>query len=144
MTHSKNFINSKLQTFIIDGENFSTLEEFYNEINHKIPINSSWGENLDAFDDILRGGFGTPEEGFILVWKNSTLSQSRLGYKETIRHLTEVLERCHVDNRLSIKQQILDAQNGKGDTIFDTIVDIIKTHGPEGEEYEDNIILYLR
>jgi Barstar (barnase inhibitor) len=48
---------------------------------------AKWGHNLDAFNDILRGGFGTLEGGFILRWKNSTVSRERLGYPETVRQL---------------------------------------------------------
>ena len=38
-----------------------------------------WGRNLDAFNDVLRGGFGTPEGGFTLRWKNHATSRRRLG-----------------------------------------------------------------
>jgi hypothetical protein len=43
----------------IDGQRFSTLEEFYEEISRALVLNAEWGHNLDAFNDILRGGFGT-------------------------------------------------------------------------------------
>lgn len=43
---------------------------------------TGWGTDLDAFNDILRGGFGTPQGGFILRWAIST---QRLGWPETIR-----------------------------------------------------------
>jgi len=63
----------------IDGRDFSTLEEFY-EVNGRVLIPSAdWGHNLNAFNDILRGGFGTPDDGFILR-KNSQVSQKWLGY----------------------------------------------------------------
>ena len=36
-----------------------------------------WGHNLDAFNDILRGGLWyTQRGGFILKWKNSELSRA--------------------------------------------------------------------
>ena len=57
----------------IDGNRFSTLEGFYDEISRVLIPGPYWGRNLDAFNDILRGGFGTPEVGFILRWKNSQL-----------------------------------------------------------------------
>ena len=34
--------------------------------------------NLDAFNDMLRGGFGTPPGGFVLRWVNS--ARSRAGH----------------------------------------------------------------
>ena len=69
-----------METYRIDGERFSTLEEFYEEISRVLIPNAKWGHNLDAFNDILRGGFGTPDEGFILIWENSAVSKRRLGY----------------------------------------------------------------
>jgi len=54
----------------IDGANFASLEEFYAEVSRKLIPEADWGRNLDAFNDVLRGGFGTPEDGFVLVWKN--------------------------------------------------------------------------
>jgi RNAse (barnase) inhibitor barstar len=75
------------QVYEIDGTRFSTLEEFYEEVSRVLIPGAYWGRNLDAFNDILRGGFGTREEGFVLVWKNSDLSRQRLGYPETVRQL---------------------------------------------------------
>src|SRR5262245_56630831 len=69
----------------IDGARFGSLEEFYDEVGEQLIPGATWGRNLDAFDDILRGGFGTPDEGFVLVWKNHAISRERLGYKETVR-----------------------------------------------------------
>jgi RNAse (barnase) inhibitor barstar len=37
-----------MKTYEIDGERFSTLEEFYDEIDRVMQL-SSWGHNLDAF-----------------------------------------------------------------------------------------------
>jgi RNAse (barnase) inhibitor barstar len=54
--------------YTIDGNNFNSLEGFYEEVSNILIPGASWGRNLDAFDDILSGGFGTPDEGFILVW----------------------------------------------------------------------------
>ena len=50
----------------IDGTRFHTLEEFFDEIGTVLIPGSEWGRNLDAFNDILRGGFGTPEGGFTI------------------------------------------------------------------------------
>lgn len=44
----------------IDGARFTTLEGFYDEVSRVLIPGASWGHNLDAFNDILRGGFGTP------------------------------------------------------------------------------------
>src|SRR5258708_32357167 len=69
----------------IDGRDFSTLEEFYQVVSRVLVPGAQWGQNLDAFNDILRAGFGTPEGGFVLRWKTSAVSRERLGVPEHIR-----------------------------------------------------------
>ena len=72
----------------IDGSRCSTLESFYDEVARVlVSPGVFWGRNLNAFNDILRGGFGTPEGGFILRWMNSELSRQYFGYPETVRQL---------------------------------------------------------
>ena len=95
------------KTYTIDGDKFTNIEGFYGEIDFVL-LTENWGRNLDAFDDVLRGGFGTPGDGFTLIWKNSAKSRLRLG------------------------------QN-----TFLTLVEIIKTHGKNGREPDDNVLLIL-
>ena len=133
-----------LRTYRIDGRQFSTLEEFFEEISRVLIPGSYWGHNLDAFNDILRGGFGTPDEGFILIWENSDLSRSRLGNAETVRQLELRLERCQPTNRNSVKKQLRNAHSNMGPVVFDWLVEIIRVHGSGGEEAEDNVILKLQ
>jgi RNAse (barnase) inhibitor barstar len=133
-----------MKTYRIDGERFSTLEEFYEEISRVLVPGADWGHNLDAFNDILRGGFGTPDEGFTLIWENSETSKRSLGYPETVRQLQQRLERCHPSNRHSVEAQLSDTENYGGDTVFDWLVEIIRVHGTGGEEAADNVVLELR
>ncbi|EPR65316.1 barstar family protein [Cyclobacterium qasimii] len=44
----------------INAYNFSDLDEFYDEIKTKLTKNLEFkiGRNLDAFNDVLAGGFG--------------------------------------------------------------------------------------
>lgn len=63
----------------LDGTRFSNLEGFYDEVSDCLIPGASWGRNLDAFNDILRGGFGTPDGGFQLRWLNSERSREQLG-----------------------------------------------------------------
>jgi RNAse (barnase) inhibitor barstar len=118
--------------YVIDGNNFSTLEEFWDEVTRVLIPDEYWGENLEAFNDILYGGFGTPEEGFILKWENSSLSRERLGYDETIRQLEKRLQKCHPANRASVRLQIEQAKRHEFPTVFDWLIDIIET-----EEHKD-------
>jgi len=129
--------------YTIDGTRFSTLEEFYDEISSVLVPSAEWGHNLDAFNDILKGGFGTPEEGFILRWRNSKVSQHCLGYSETIRQLEKRLERCHTSNRENVAKELVAAKNHEGPVVFSWLVEIIKEHGLGGNEAEDGVELIL-
>jgi RNAse (barnase) inhibitor barstar len=68
-----------VRIYEIDGTGFLDLDGFFGEITRVLIPGAEWGRNLDAFNDILRGGFGTPEQGFTLRWKNHALSRDRLG-----------------------------------------------------------------
>ena len=98
----------------IDGNRFSTLDEFFLEISRVLIPGIEWGHNLDAFNDILRGGFGTPDEGFVLRWKNSKISMESLAERRD-----------------------------DGETVYETLVQIIKAHGPKGAEPNDAVDLIL-
>jgi RNAse (barnase) inhibitor barstar len=127
----------------IDGQRFSTLEEFYEEIGRVLVPNAEWGHNLDAFNDILRGGFGTPEEGFTLRWLHHAVSRQRLGHSETVRQLERRLASCHPTNRDHVAQDLAAARTGQGPTVFDWLVEIIRDHGPGGTQAADGVELLL-
>lgn len=127
----------------IDGRDFSTLDEFYDVISRMLIPRAEWGHNLDAFNDILRGGFGTPDDGFVLRWTNSELSRERLGYAETVRQLERRLSRCHPTNRQTVAEDLERARRGIGPTVFAWLVEIIHVHCAGGEEQEDSVELIL-
>lgn len=117
--------------FTIDGKNFSNLAEFFEEFSRVLTPEIWWGPNLDAFNDVLRGGFGTPDEGYVLVWKNSDVSRERLGYAETICELERRISRAHPAAHSTIAERIELAKQGKGPTIFDWLVDAIRRENPK-------------
>jgi hypothetical protein len=119
----------RLVQLVIDGANFSDLGGFTREFS-KLLCHYTWRGNLDAFNDILRGGFGTPENGWVLRWQNSELSRAALGYEATIRWLEQILLTCHPSNRAAVRARISRAQQGEGPTLFDDLVEIIRHHGP--------------
>lgn len=132
-----------MQTYEIDGQKLATLEDFYDEVSRVLIPGAAWGRNLDAFNDILRGGFGTPDDGFTLRWKNHEMSRVRLGYGETVRQLERRLERCHPLNLESVRGDLERARAGEGATVFDWLVGIIRDHGEGGTEADDNVKLVL-
>ena len=115
----------------IDGAQFSDLDGFYDEVSRNLIPGAVWGRNQNAFSDILRGGFGTPEGGF------------QLGWDETIRFIERKLTTCHPTNRPSVQADLESARRHEGETLFDLIVDIIHDHGPGGPESEDGVLLTL-
>jgi RNAse (barnase) inhibitor barstar len=134
-----------MKSYFIDGKQFCTLDEFAEHVSSKVLEGSyQWRGNLDAFNDILRGGFGTPEEGFHLVWEHSDLSRERLGHAETSRQLELRLQHCHPSNRSAVAAKLQDARDGEGPTVFDWLVEIIRVHGPGGAESADGVVLELR
>jgi|GEM_PF-1903720 len=127
----------------LDGRNFRTLEDFYDEVSRVLVSGAAWGRDLDALNDLIRGGFGTPRDGFVLRWVNAHLSRDRLGYPETVRRLKRRLTYCHPSNRAAVSAELREAKCSRGPTVFDWIVAIIRRHGPGGEEQEDGVGLVL-
>jgi len=82
------------QTLEIDGVNISDLEGFYNEIDRVLTKDLNWqtGHNLDAFNDLLRGGFGIYEyeESVKIIWTSFSQSKERLG-NELIDGLVDII-----------------------------------------------------
>jgi RNAse (barnase) inhibitor barstar len=132
-----------LPVLTIDGAKFSDLDGFYDEVSESIVPGAEWGRNLDAFNDILRGGFGTPEGGFKLHWADPGLSRERLGWDETIRFVEGKLTTCHPQNVPNVQADLTAARRHEGETLFELIVDTIRRHGDGGSEAGDNVSLIL-
>lgn len=90
-----------MKTFILDGNNFSDMEGFYREIDKLLTKNLQWktGHNLDAFNDLLRGGFGVHEynEPITIRWINYAKSKKDLGDKMALI-LLEIMLDCNNSN----------------------------------------------
>eukprot|EP01084_Bolivina_argentea_P281369 481406_1 len=134
------FYHIPKKEYVIDGNNFSNINEFYDEIISVFHV-YGMGRNLDAFNDILRGRMSndTIDDNFTVVWLNSNVSKERLGHQYRIQQLQQKLKRCHESWYDQINQQIKDAQNGTGKTTFDELVEIILCKGTG----HDNVDLLL-
>lgn len=117
---------------ILDGNKFETLAGFYDEVEHKMTKGLDWkiGRNLDAFNDVLRGGFGIHEheEPIVIRWINSEKSRSDLGKNETVKYTEQMLQNCHPDNIPWIKEELENLKNDEGTLLFDIIVEITRGH----------------
>jgi RNAse (barnase) inhibitor barstar len=131
-----------VNTYEIDGDRFSTLEEFYEEIGRILIPGLSWGHNLNALRDILSWveEEEPPDNEFVLRWKNHDLSRQRLGYPYTVRQLEKSLDATVRHNarggpidlsvNLPLIQLELDrARAGEGPTVFDWIVEVLNSSG---------------
>ena len=118
------------KTIIIDGDKFIDIKGFCSEAHKKLCPTIPFNGNLDAFNDILRGGFGIHdyEEPMNIIWKNSAKSRDVLGYKTTAKFRESWLSQVHPLNIESAKKSIEDAKQGRGDTLFEQYVNIIREH----------------
>lgn len=79
-------------TLVIEGANFNNLDGFYKETDQLLTGGGRSGRNLDAFNDLLRGGFGVFDYGspIKIVWNNFARSKQQLG-RETTDTLVEII-----------------------------------------------------
>ena len=72
-----------MKTFVLDGNRFDDLEGFYCEIDRLLTKDLDWetGHNLNAYEDLLCGGFGVHEyeEPIKIQWVNYKKSKQDLG-----------------------------------------------------------------
>ena len=130
------------RAFELDGIRCDSLDHFYDEVTRVLGL-AKWGRNLDALNDILRGGFGTPEGGFLLRWRNSDEARRMLGFGETLKFLERKLTRCHPTNVESTWADIAAVRRKEGPTLFDMLVEIIRDHGIGGKQAKDGVDLEL-
>ena len=126
--------NIKRYEYIIDGNEFNNIDEFYKFIDKTFSDGEEPCRNLDAFVDFLRGGFGKHKynEPIKITWINRDKSKKDLGYGETIKILKKRLEKCHPSNKENIKKQIELAEKNEGKTIYDEIIECIDDLNNDG------------
>lgn len=112
-------------TLTIEGDrvhDFETLVAEFNRVYSGFDV--LWNGNLDAFNDYLFW----PDEEYVLVWKQSELSRAGLGHGEMVRWLEERVRHCHPSNVSHMRERLEAAKLGRGQTMFDLIVEIIESN----------------
>jgi len=110
----------------IRGEHIRTLEEFYSEMGRAVNGNKGYfGNDLDSFNDCLRGGFGV-EPPFTIEWTSSEMSKAALGYRETERQLRKRLAHCHSSAKQGVRDLLINAESEAGPTVFDWLVEVMR------------------
>ena len=99
-----NDIISKMKTIVINGNNFSSLEGFYNEIE-KFLIDGEcpWGRNLDSLDEIVSTSFNytdNPENNISkIVWTEFSKSKLEIQDKRGDNFVVDILEDIFTSNK---------------------------------------------
>ncbi len=118
----KNEINNKKMT-VINGGHFSDLEGFYNKISELFMKDEDWKVGtLDGFDDIL---YGVDSD---ITWKDSQKSKEDLGFDLTKEFYENKIRQGKPFNVKSIQQKLDDLTDGKGQTLFEILIEIIESH----------------
>ena len=118
----KNEINNKKMT-VINGGHFSDLEGFYNEVSELFMNDEDWKVGtLDGFDDILYGYKGE------IIWKDSEKSKKDLGFDLTKEFYDNKIRIGKPFNVKLIQQKLDDLIEGKGQTLFEILIEIIEFH----------------
>lgn len=121
-----------MKNIIIEGKNISDINTFYKEINRILMQNEDWdiSTSLDAFNDLLYGGFGEikGKEPLLLIWKNFEKNKKSLGLKTTKAFYESKLNAPDRHNTDFVKEKITALECGQGQTYFEIILEIISDH----------------
>ncbi len=114
--------NNKKMT-VINGSHFSNLEGFYEEVSQLFMKDEDWKVGtLDGFDDIL---YGVDSD---ITWKDSQKSREDLGFESTKEFYDNKIRIGKPFNIELIQQKLDDLIDGKGQTLFEILIEIIESH----------------
>ena len=86
---------------LFEGGKFKTLKAFHKEMYTVFTFNLSCKieHNLDAFNDLLRGGFGVFEyqEEIVIFWSDFAKSELLLGVKTTNSIVEFIKKHQHIE-----------------------------------------------
>ena len=77
---------------------------------------------MDGFDDILYGFEGE------IIWKDSDKSREDLGFELTKEFYENKIRQGKPFNVKLIQQKLDDLMDGKGQTLFEILIEIIESH----------------
>lgn len=121
-----------VKRIVIDGKAINDIPSFYAEINRVCMVGENWllGPSLDAFHDLLFGGYGALQgaNSVELVWRHMDHSRNALGYQTTRAYYLDKLQPGSPYNKTLFNEKLEALEKGYGETYFDTILDIIAEH----------------
>lgn len=97
-------ITSKMKTIVINGNNFSSLEGFYDEIEkYLIDGECPWGRNLDSLDEIVSTSFNyteNPDNNVSkIVWTEFSKSKLEIQDKRGDKFVVDILVDLFTSNK---------------------------------------------
>lgn len=112
----------------IDGSQVNNLEDFYRLLGEAVNgPDGYFGTNLNALNDCLRGGFGTPESGgFEFVLRHCRHAAAALGYDETVRQLERQLAQCSPRAQDYLTSELNRARQQEGPVVLDWIQEVFQ------------------
>lgn len=125
--------DKKILTIYIDGSSVHDITSFYQQLNEQLMQDEDWqlGESLDAFDDLLYGGYGKWKDYDMLeiVWRDIVRSESVLGVAATKKYYEAKLAAGSAYNQHFVKEKLRELEEGNGRTYFEILIEIIESHG---------------
>lgn len=116
----------------IDGNKVKDIPSFYEVLNDLVMKEEDWklGQSLDAFDDMLYGGYGilAGYDVLELEWSNMEVSREKLGVATTLKYYQDKLGSDLPHNKEYFRQKLEVLKRGEGQTYFDIILEIIQEH----------------
>lgn len=117
---------------VINGKSITGISSFYKEINRVFMSGENWniGESLDAFNDLLYGGFGILKDArpVVLLWTDIEQSARALGNDATRTYYLEKLRPGSPFNIDYFQKKLNELDKGGSQTYFDVIMEILAEH----------------
>ncbi|MBD1426038.1 barstar family protein [Sphingobacterium arenae] len=128
-------------TIYLEGATITDITSFYRQVNAQLMQDEDWqlGENLDAFDDLLYGGYSKWKDydQLEIIWTDIAVSERGLGRETTKTYYESKLGENSPYNQDLAREKIKRLEAGKGQTYFDILMEIIESH-------RDKVILVKR
>ncbi|GAB4044741.1 barstar family protein [Spirosoma jeollabukense] len=116
----------------IDGNSINDIASFYEEINRVFMIGECWvmADSLDAFNDVLYGGYGVLQgtQSVELVWHHIDHSRKALGYQTTRAYYLGKLRPGSPYNKKLFAEKLEALESGMGEMYFDSVMAILAEH----------------
>lgn len=123
-----------MKIITIDGERFHTKGGFYREVKAALCPELNMGMNLDALNDVLRGGFDETDDGepLTVCWKSFEKSRGDLGDRMVLSILNVMLA---VDSEHEVKVVLQTGAAPENTAIQDEAL-MLTVHGEDFSDLE--------